>query len=131
MSALDTVLIEPLGAHRDTRGLLFEPLGAGELDAQRNVHVVLTSPGAVRGNHAHRTAIETTTVVGPCLVRLKEPAGMRDVNVPPGAVWRFTIPPGVVHAYRNTGPDPLILVSFSNEPHDAAGVGTWREPILE
>ena len=40
--------------------------------AQKNVHVVLTQPNEVRGNHVHRTAVETTSVVGPCLVRLKE-----------------------------------------------------------
>jgi hypothetical protein len=57
---------------RDPRGTLFEPLTDDELLAQKNVHVVLTRPNEVRGNHSHRTAVETTTVVGPCLIRLKE-----------------------------------------------------------
>ena len=98
--------ITAIRTHRDGRGALFEPLDDRELAAQRNVHVVLTQPDEVRGNHRHHAAVETTTVVGPCLVRLKEAGALRDVVVPAGETWRFTIPPGVVHAYRNTGTAP-------------------------
>jgi dTDP-4-dehydrorhamnose 3,5-epimerase-like enzyme len=116
--------------HRDPRGSLFEPLTDAELAAQKNVHVVLTEPNEVRGNHVHRTAIETTSVVGPCLVRLKEADGIRDVDVPAGETWRFTIPPGVVHAYRNTGDGVMVLISFSTTVHDPGGADTQREQIL-
>jgi dTDP-4-dehydrorhamnose 3,5-epimerase-like enzyme len=122
--------IEPVMTHRDPRGGVFEPLADFELAAQRNVHVVLTRPNEVRGNHAHRTAIETTSVVGPCLVRLKEADGIRDVEVPAGETWRFTIPPGVVHAYRNTGDTVMVLISFSTKLHDPADPETLREHIL-
>jgi UDP-2-acetamido-2,6-beta-L-arabino-hexul-4-ose reductase len=123
-------LIETLKTHCDARGSLFEPLNDAELAAQRNVHVVLTEPGCVRGNHLHATAVEMTTVVGPCLVRLKEAGEIRDVEVPAGETWRFTIPPGVTHAYRNTGDSVMVLVSFSTNVHDAAGADTRREDIL-
>ncbi len=128
--AIDTV-IDPVMTHRDARGALFEPLSDTGLSAQKNVHVVLTHPNGVRGNHRHRTATETTSVVGPCLVRLKEPAGIRDVNVPAGEIWRFTIPPGVAHAYRNTGDGVMVLVSFSTNLHDPNGTDTERETLLE
>jgi quercetin dioxygenase-like cupin family protein len=85
----------------------------------------------VRGNHVHLTAVETTSVVGPCLVRLKEFDVIRDVEVPAGEIWRFTIPPGVMHAYRNTGDTVMILVSFSTNLHDPAGTETRREVILD
>src|SRR5450631_1733519 len=97
------VSVQPVKTHRDARGSVFEPLNDAELAGQKNVHVVLTQPNEVRGNHVHLTAVETTSVVGPCLVRLKETEVIRDVEVPAGEIWRFTIPPGVVHAYRNTG----------------------------
>jgi dTDP-4-dehydrorhamnose 3,5-epimerase-like enzyme len=122
--------IESVNTHRDPRGSLFEPLDDGELAAQRNVHVVLTEPNVVRGNHVHATATETTTVVGPCLVRLMEADALRDVHVPPGEVWKFTIPPGVVHAYRNTGDAVMVLVSFSTNLHDPNGGDTRRAEIL-
>jgi UDP-2-acetamido-2,6-beta-L-arabino-hexul-4-ose reductase len=123
-------LIEPIKTHRDPRGALFEPLSDAGLAAQKNVHVVLTQPGEVRGNHVHLTATETTSVVGPCLVRLKEAGGIRDIDVPAGEIWRLTIPPGVVHAYRNTGDGVMVLVSFSTNLHDPAGADTRRETIL-
>ena len=123
--------IEPIKAHRDARGCVFEPLSAAELAGQQNVHVVLTQPNEVRGNHVHLTAVETTSVVGPCLVRLKETEVIRDVEVPAGEIWRFTIPPGVAHAYRNTGDTVMILVSFSTKLHDPTGADTHREVILK
>jgi dTDP-4-dehydrorhamnose 3,5-epimerase-like enzyme len=122
---------EPVRTHRDARGALFEPLSDAQLAAQKNVHVVLTQPNEVRGNHCHLTAVETTSVVGPCLVRLKEGTRTRDIEVPPGEIWRFTIPPGVVHAYRNTGASVMVLVSFSTNLHDPAGSDTRREEILK
>jgi quercetin dioxygenase-like cupin family protein len=84
----------------------------------------------VRGNHRHQHSTETTTVVGPCLVRLKEPGGLRDVAVPAGQVWRFTIPPGIAHAYRNTGTQVMTMVSFSTQVHDETISDTLREVIL-
>ena len=91
-----TATVQSVKTHRDARGALFEPLTDAELQAQKNVHVVLTEPGEVRGNHVHRTAVETTTVVGPCLVRLKEEGTIRDIGVPAGEILRLVIPPGVV-----------------------------------
>jgi dTDP-4-dehydrorhamnose 3,5-epimerase-like enzyme len=121
--------VQSVKTHRDARGTLFEPLTDAELQAQKNVHVVLSHPGEVRGNHVHRTAVETT-VVGPCLVRLKEAGTARDIDVPAGEILRLTIPPGVVHAFRNTGDAAMVMVSFSTNLHDPAGEDTQREQIL-
>ena len=132
MNALNVsrVVVQSVKTHRDARGCLFEPLTDAELTAQKNVHVVLTQPNEVRGNHVHRTATETTSVVGPCLIRLKEAGEIRDLEVPAGETWRLTIPPGVVHAYRNTGEAMMVLVSFSTNLHDPSGSDTLREQIL-
>jgi dTDP-4-dehydrorhamnose 3,5-epimerase-like enzyme len=124
------VSVQSVKTHRDARGSLFEPLTDAELTHQKNVHVVLTQPNEVRGNHVHRTAVETTSVVGPCLIRLKEAGEIRDLEVPAGETWRLTIPPGVVHAFRNTGDSMMVLVSFSTNLHDPAGTDTLREQIL-
>jgi len=124
------VVVQPVKTHRDARGSVFEPLNDAELAGQKNVHVVLTEPNGVRGNRVHRTAVETTSVAGPCLVRLKEDGVIRDLEVPSGEIWRLTIPPGVVHAFRNTGEAVMVLVSFSTNLHDPTGGDTQREPIL-
>ncbi len=124
------VVIETVRAHTDPRGALFEPLDDEGLAQQHNVHVVLTRPNEVRGNHWHRVAWETTAVVGPCHVRWKDDDGVHDLQVPAREVRRLRIPPGVVHAYRNTGVDAMVLVSFSSIPHDPGGSDTVRETIL-
>jgi len=132
MTTLNTsqVVVQSVKTHSDARGCLFEPLTDAELASQKNVHVVLTQPNEVRGNHVHRTAVETTSVVGPCLIRLKEDGSIRDLEVPAGETWRLTIPPGVVHAFRNTGESMMVLVSFSTNVHDPTGSDTLREQIL-
>jgi dTDP-4-dehydrorhamnose 3,5-epimerase-like enzyme len=129
-SNMPRVVVQCVKTHRDARGSLFEPLTDAELERQKNVHVVLTQPNEVRGNHVHRTAVETTSVVGPCLIRLKEAGTLRDLEVPEGETWRLTIPPGVVHAFRNTGTSVMVLVSFSTNLHDPGGSDTLREQIL-
>jgi len=48
------VEIQEIALHRDARGVVFEPLAAAALAACANVHVVVSRPGAVRGNHLHR-----------------------------------------------------------------------------
>ena len=125
-----STLIEALPVRRDGRGSLFEPLNHEELAHQKNVHVVMTAPDEVRGNHFHRSSVEITAVVGPCLVRLREGGATQDIEVPDGEIWRFTIPPGVVHAYRNTGSSTLLLVSFNSRVHDPENPDTVREEIL-
>jgi UDP-2-acetamido-2,6-beta-L-arabino-hexul-4-ose reductase len=124
------VIVQSVKTHRDARGALFEPLTDAELAGQKNVHVVLTEPNETRGNHTHRTGVETTSVVGPCLIRLREAGILRDLEVPAGEIWRLTIPPGVVHAFRNTGESTMVLVSFSTHLHDPGGADTLREQIL-
>ena len=127
---LPRTIVQAVRTFRDARGSVFEPLSDAELSGQKNVHVVLTAPQEVRGNHWHKTAVEITTVVGPCLIRLREAGEIRDLEVPSGEIWRLTIPPGVVHAFRNTGDSTMTLVSFSSRLHDPAGSDTVREQIL-
>jgi dTDP-4-dehydrorhamnose 3,5-epimerase-like enzyme len=122
--------IEPVRTHRDARGVLYEPIDAARIAASRNVHVVLTEPGTVRGNHRHLVGTEVSVVSGPALVRLKEDGALHDIEVPAGETWRFTIPPGVTHAYRNPGPGRMLLIGFNSELHDPAAPDAVREEIL-
>src|SRR5215831_12250829 len=126
-----TVRIDVLEAHQDSRGAVFEPLPGDEIAGYRNMHVVLSEPGAIRGNHYHVRGTEVTTVVGPTLVRFRESGVLRDVNVPQGEVWRFCFPPGVPHAFRNTGDRMAVLASFNTEEHDRSAPDAVRETLLE
>ncbi len=94
-------------------------------------HLVLTGPGAVRGNHYHRRGTEVALVLGPALVRVRDTDGLRDHEVAAGQAVRFTFPPGVPHAMLNTGSQPLIILSFNTEAHDPAHPDVVREVLIE
>jgi dTDP-4-dehydrorhamnose 3,5-epimerase-like enzyme len=125
------VRIDILTCHRDPRGAVFEPLSAEDIAKYRNVHVVITEPGAVRGNHRHVRGSEITSVVGPVLVRYREAGVICDVEVPAGEAWRFAFPAGVAHAYKNIGQQPFSLVSFNTEQHDQAVSDVIRDVLIE
>ena len=131
MSGTATVRIDVLTAHRDPRGAVFEPLGASDLARYRNVHVVISQPGAVRGNHRHVRGREITAVVGPAWVRYRQADTVHDVQVPADEVWRFDFPSGVAHAFKNTGSQASILASFNTEEHDPSAPDVVREVLIE
>jgi dTDP-4-dehydrorhamnose 3,5-epimerase-like enzyme len=125
-----TVEIRPLKVHADARGAVFEPLEPSLLTGWRNVHTVVSEPGAIRGNHRHLRGTEVTTVLGPALVRYRSDGRIEDVEVPSGQAWRFVFPPGVAHAFKNTGSRPFVLVSFNTEEHDPARPDVERDELI-
>lgn len=110
--------IERIEVHSDARGCVFEPIEKDPIINQKNVHVVINEPGAIRGNHFHKSGTEIIAVMGPALIRLKETEKLYDIEVPEGEVHRFTIPPQVSHAIKNTGNQSNILVAFNTMEHD-------------
>jgi dTDP-4-dehydrorhamnose 3,5-epimerase-like enzyme len=123
------VIIEKLQPVSDVRGMVFEPLDAHGLRVQRNVHVVVTLPGHVRGNHTHRLGTEVSTVLGPAHVRYRESGQVTELQVPANEAWRFTFPPGVAHAFENCGETPMLIVSFNTQAHDPINPDTLRDPV--
>lgn len=109
---------EPVKRFADARGFVFEPIGEDLLIQQRNVHVVLTRPGAIRGNHFHRLGTETLVVCGPARVTIRSGEDTETFTVPTDATYRVTIPPGVSHAIQNVGETDSLLVAFNTIPHD-------------
>ena len=124
------VTIERLRIAADHRGYVYEPLDAAGLHAQRNVHVVFTAPGEIRGNHFHESGSEVTSVSGPARVRFKTSSGVETHDVPEGETWRFTFPPRITHSFQNIGTQTMVIVSFNTEPHDPANPNTTRDVIL-
>ena len=112
------IIIDQLDVYSDARGRVFEPLEADSFAAQRNSHVVINMPGAVRGNHYHDTGLETAIVMGPALIRVREDGVARDIEVPPEKVYRFSFPPEVSHAIKNTGKRPNVIVVFYTFDYD-------------
>ena len=122
--------IDSLTVHTDARGVVFEPLAADRIASQRNAHVVISQPGVVRGNHYHPRGTETIAVAGPALVRIKENNEIRDIEVPKKKVYRFTFPPNVPHAIKNTGDQRNILVAFNTCEHQPEDPDTVQDILI-
>jgi dTDP-4-dehydrorhamnose 3,5-epimerase-like enzyme len=122
--------VEPVSFFADARGLVIEPICDTALANQRNVHIVLTAPGAVRGNHYHQHSTEVSVIIGPALVRLREDGVLRDVIVPPGQALRFTFPPEVSHAFQNTGTEPMLAMAFNTAVFDKQKPDTIRDVLI-
>jgi UDP-2-acetamido-2,6-beta-L-arabino-hexul-4-ose reductase len=112
------VTIEKIDIKKDRRGCVFEPLTAGEIPDKRNVHVVITEPGYVRGNHFHQRGEEILAVRGPALIRLRDGNKKEDLVVPERGVTKISIPPGISHAIQNTGRQSNLLIAFNTLEHD-------------
>jgi dTDP-4-dehydrorhamnose 3,5-epimerase-like enzyme len=113
-----TVVSKEIRRFTDERGFVFEPIEEAYLDRQKNVHVVVSRPGAIRGNHYHQSGTETLAVCGPALVRIREESAINEFSIPAGTTCRMVIPPGISHAVQNTGDTDSLLVAFNTEPHD-------------
>lgn len=124
-------LVEEIAVGTDDRGCVFEPLSSEALRRQGNVHLVVTLPGRVRGNHYHVKGFEILVVRGPALVRHRDEAQVTETVVPDGRVVRFSFPPGVPHAIRCTGSQPGLLVAFSSEIHDPSRPDTVHFSLFE
>ncbi len=129
--AMSSVIIEILRSARDARGYVFEPLDGAALGGYGNVHVVYSIPGAVRGNHYHVAGTEVCSISGPALVRYREAGQVMTQLVPEAEVWRFTFPPGVSHAFRNEGTQPMFLAAFNTEAHDPGRPDVIRDVLIE
>jgi UDP-2-acetamido-2,6-beta-L-arabino-hexul-4-ose reductase len=129
-NSVPRVKVRKLKVHTDARGSVFEPLEPALLQGWQNVHTVMTEPGGVRGNHRHMRGTEVTSVLGPALVRYRSGDEVEEMLVPAGEAWRFQFPPGTAHAFKNTGPRPLLLVSFNTELHDPAHPDAEREELI-
>ncbi|MEX1349440.1 MAG: hypothetical protein AB1Z31_17085 [Desulfobacterales bacterium] len=113
------IKIEQLKTHADMRGFVFEPIANELLSAQKNSHVVIIAPDAIRGNHYHLYGTETIAVVGPALLRFKDGNDIYDVEVPSKQVYKFVIPPKVTHAVKNTGRKDNLLIVFNTVAHSS------------
>ena len=106
-------------------------MGPEQLADQRNVHVVITHPGHVRGNHVHRVNTEQLTVHGPALVRYRVDGTDHDLEVDDREVVRVRFPPGVPHAILNTGAGPNVIAAFKDHPYDPDAPDTERVVLIE
>jgi dTDP-4-dehydrorhamnose 3,5-epimerase-like enzyme len=124
------LIVETVRVYRDERGLIFEPIATGELARFSSIHVAVSEPNSVRGNHYHSRSTVVMVAVGPCLLRFRQDAGIRDVAVRTGEAARFEIPPGVSHAIHNTGLAPGVVVVLRSGPETVGVDDLVREVLI-
>ena len=138
--AIENVLIKPLSQYTDDRGWLVELYREDELP--ETVHPVMayisqTLPGIVRGPHEHHDQTDYFAFIGPSDfeltlwdARADSPTFEAQSRNVFGASnpCAITIPPGVVHAYKNIGDQPGWVFNGPNRLY--AGRGK-QDPVDE
>jgi UDP-2-acetamido-2,6-beta-L-arabino-hexul-4-ose reductase len=125
-----TVIVEKLAVFSDERGVVFNPIEMRDLRSQKNLHVVTSSPQAIRGNHYHRKGTEILIIMGPALVRIRENNNRRDIVIPDRSIYRLNIPPGVPHAVKHTGSTSGLLLSFNTVDYDPENPDVVQEDLF-
>jgi dTDP-4-dehydrorhamnose 3,5-epimerase len=120
------VTFEPLKRFEDERGWLLEIFRQDELAeglAPAMAYISQTLPGVARGPHEHRTQTDMFAFVGPGDFKLYCWDARRDSPTCGNrCTWivgesnrqTVTVPPGVVHAYKNISPIAAIVINCPN-----------------
>jgi dTDP-4-dehydrorhamnose 3,5-epimerase len=137
---IDGVICRSLRKYHDARGWLCELFRHDELPAEYHpvmAYLSETAPGIARGPHEHVRQADCFCFLGPgnFLVDLwdNRPASPTHANHQQLLVGRdhpalVIIPPGVVHAYRNVGTEPGVVINCPNRLYRGAGK---QEPVDE
>ena len=112
-----------LEIREDARGFSFYPL-SGRVSEPKKLagafHLVSIAPGQVRGNHAHPGSVEWLYPFHGQGLFLWEPRpGKLQERLVSGHRLIIRIPPGVPHALRNPGPEPLYLLAWREGEADS------------
>jgi dTDP-4-dehydrorhamnose 3,5-epimerase len=130
---IEGVVIRDLSRHSDSRGWLTELFRSDETPKEQQPvmgYVSSTEPGIVRGPHEHREQTDHFCFVGPSIFRIYlwdnrkiSPTFGNRIVLEAGAEQprAMTIPPGVVHAYKNIGVTPGWIFNLSNRLYAGEG----------
>ena len=131
--------IVPMRKFSDDRGWLTEIFRLDELDEDLHPamgYVSETGPGVTRGPHEHEDQTDYFVFIAGAVtlflwddrtdsvsygVRSVHQVGLKNPTM-------AVVPPGVVHAYRNDGPEPVLILNFPNRLY---GGPARSEPVDE
>jgi dTDP-4-dehydrorhamnose 3,5-epimerase len=137
---IEGVVVRDLVKHVDTRGWLAEIFREDEVDKEYAPvmgYVSMTRAGVARGPHEHVEQADNFCFLGPSTFRLYLWDNRKDSRTymtksvlvaGEDAPKSVIIPPGVVHAYKNIGAKPGMVVNCSNRLY--RGVGK-KDPVDE
>lgn len=138
--SIEGVVVYPLRKHADERGWLAELFRHDELEAEfypAMAYISTTAPGLTRGPHEHTEQADLFCFTGPSNFMLRmwdNRAASATFNhvmtliVGEDNPQAVVIPQGIVHAYRNLGPAPGVVINCPNRLYMGAGRG---QPVDE
>jgi dTDP-4-dehydrorhamnose 3,5-epimerase len=134
------VIWRPLTRYHDPRGWLCELFRHDELPAEFHpamAYLSMTEPGVARGPHEHVDQADCFCFLGPSSFKLylwdSRPASPSYLAYQAEVVGAerptlVIIPAGVVHAYKNVGAEPGLVLNCPNRLYRGPG---RREPVDE
>lgn len=120
------IVVRDLVKHLDDRGWLSELYRADELEKQylpAMSYLSITNPGVARGPHEHVDQSDNFAFIGPSDFKIylwdNRPSSptyriRQTVFGGENAPRSLIIPPGVVHAYKNVGEKPGMVINLPN-----------------
>jgi dTDP-4-dehydrorhamnose 3,5-epimerase len=139
--AIEGVVVYALRRHADERGWLTELFRRDELEEEfypAMAYISTTAPGMTRGPHEHTEQADLFCFTGPSNFKLRmwdNRASSRTFNhvmtlfVGEDNPQAVLIPKGIVHAYRNVGPLPGVVINCPNRLYMGAGRSTPVDEI--
>lgn len=119
---IEGVLIKPMKQNTDSRGWLAELYRTDELDGYSPVmsYISLTHPGIVRGPHEHIEQTDYFCFLGSFTLylwdnRKESPTYGNKMVVENTAMMTSVVPPGVVHAYKNSGETDGMVINLPDK----------------
>jgi dTDP-4-dehydrorhamnose 3,5-epimerase len=121
------VIVKKISKYEDKRGWLAECFRHDEMEKAiwpEMSYVSLTLPGIARGPHEHIKQTDSFCFLGTTQYTLylwdnrkgSETFGVKMVQtLNENEIYLAVIPPGVVHAYKNTGKQPGHVLNFPNK----------------
>jgi len=123
---IEGIIIRHLNKYTDDRGWLIELFRQDELDPEYYPvmsYISVTNPGVVRGPHEHVDQTDLFGFIGPSTFKLflwdtrkSSPTFMKKqvILVGENKPASVLVPPGIVHAYKNVGTQPGMVVNYPN-----------------
>ncbi|NIP42892.1 MAG: dTDP-4-dehydrorhamnose 3,5-epimerase [candidate division Zixibacteria bacterium] len=137
ISKINGVLIRELEKNTDTRGWLIELFRKDEIDPDIMpvmAYISMTRPGVIRGPHEHKEQNDFICFFGPSVFKIQlwdnrenSPTNGKSQIIEAGEKnpLALSIPPGVVHAYKNVGVRDGLVFNAPNRLY--AGEGKKEE----
>jgi len=123
---IEGIIIRHLNKYTDDRGWLIEIFRHDELVPEYYPvmsYISMTNPGVVRGPHEHVDQADLFGFIGPSTFKLflwdtrkSSPTFMKKqvILVGENNPASLLVPPGIVHAYKNVGNQPGMVVNYPN-----------------